>query len=69
MSEAHRSRLLARPLDPETSQRYQSLASLSLDEQRAEEAGDTMSFEAWRQQYLQLPSIEGLTAEAADATC
>jgi glutamate--cysteine ligase len=48
----HAAELRKLPLSPEVEGRFAQLAQESLEEQRGIEAADTMSFEAYRQQYL-----------------
>jgi len=51
-SRAHREAVLALPFGADTLSRFERLAARSLEEQRALEIGDTLSFEEWRQAYL-----------------
>jgi len=51
-SERHRRALLAQPLAPEATARYEQQAAESLREQRSREAAEDLPFEAFRQQYL-----------------
>ena len=51
-SRAHREAVLALPFGGDTLERFERLAARSLEEQRALEIGDTLSFEDWRQAYL-----------------
>jgi len=51
-SRAHREAVLALPFGADTLSRFERLAARSLEEQRALEIGDTLSFEDWRQAYL-----------------
>jgi glutamate--cysteine ligase len=46
------SRLLALPFPPDLAERFAQMARASVEAQRAIEAGDTMPFEIYRQQYL-----------------
>jgi len=51
-SRAHREAILALPFGADANARFERLAARSLEEQRALEIGDTLSFEEWRQDYL-----------------
>ena len=44
--------VLALPFGDDALSRFERLAERSLEEQRALEIGDTLSFEEWRQAYL-----------------
>ena len=44
--------LLARPFPPEVAAHFREMAQTSVAEQQRIEAGDTMPFEIYRQQYL-----------------
>ena len=52
LSREHRAAFLARPLNRDTLAGFERLAQTSLEEQRAIEAADTLSFEEYRRQYL-----------------
>ncbi len=57
---AHRDLLMREPLPPEVTERYARLAAESVAKQRALEAADTIPFEAYRQQYLGQPLLDGI---------
>jgi glutamate--cysteine ligase len=63
----HRAYLLGLPLSPETAAHYARMAEESLAAQREIEAGDTMPFEIYRQQYIGQKLFKGESARLEGA--
>ena len=62
---AHRDLLMREPLPAEVTERYARLAADSVARQRAIEAADAIPFEAYRQQYLGQPLLDGMPPRVA----
>ncbi|MNC89355.1 glutamate--cysteine ligase [compost metagenome] len=58
-SRRHRDALSHPPLAPAARQRYETLAAESLAEERRMEAGDEVSFDAYRRRYLEQSLLGG----------